>query len=234
MKEILTFGTLSIYGDEYRGTPNKLDLEVEVARLPKMKDCEEEQCDYRVIRVLQNTKRFYHQDILPGYYLSPNRNTIFLFRKEKCETLSNDYELLLQQERNTPWTFHGNPTILDKDGHLISSKESITFYNKRPETLDEATKWAFETRPDCFLGSSISKEFPGGDFCINAVPSYYEQLYHTNDLETILMHIANEQGYQTTNISTYVAYTNQKRNDFNQKDMNELEQMEDNNYDDRI
>lgn len=234
MREILTFGTLSIYGDEYRGTDGLLDLEVEVARLPKTEDCEEGQWNYRVIRVLQDTKQFYHKDILPGHYLSTDQNTIFLFHEEKYETLSIAYESLLQQERNIPWEFHGNPTILDKDGHLISSKESITLYNRQIKTLDDAIRWAFETRPDCFLGSSISKKFPGGSFCIHSVPSYYEQLYHTNDLETILMQIANEQGYQTTNISTYVEYTNQKRNDFNQKNMDEFEQTEENDYDDRI
>lgn len=64
-------------------------------------------------------------------------------------------------------------------------------------SITEGELWLLENHPDCYMGGSIYEQYADSytgereplDFCVLAVPSYYEAVYQTTDRNAILKEI---------------------------------------------
>lgn len=191
----MRFGTLCIYGENGR-TSKKL----EVARFPRENDITtygDRNCEkFRIVNVLKDCNHsIWVTNSKVGEYIHLDiTNDTYYFQEEDSTFIQDKYNEMIKKELETPWTFKSSPIAENEDG-TYTVLDDIEFTSNEPKSLNDAIRWLFENRPDCYMGCSISKRFPGGDFCINAIPEYYLREYGCKTIKETLMCIAEDKGY---------------------------------------
>lgn len=200
----IKFGHLSVFGENGRTS-----LKVDVAKIP-MKDGEfDEYIDiFRIIKVKMDKRGCFSKELRIGDYLKlcPRTET-YLFQEEEGSLVQKKYNDLKQKEIDTPWNFKASPIVDNEDG-TYTLLDEVTFSSKEPSSLNDAIKWLFENRPDCYMGCCISKDIPGSDFCINAIPDYYLKVYGCDTIKETLISIGQTKGYNIEMVEMMYPDTN--------------------------
>lgn len=195
----MRFGTLSIYGED-----GIISKKLEVAKFPRENDIttygDRNSEKFRIVNILKDSNWFTYSVCVAnlskvGEYVHLDMlNDTYYFQEEEGCFIQKKYNKLIQKELETPWTFKSSPIVENEDG-TYTLLDEVSFTSKEPSSLNDAIRWLFENRPDCYMGCSISKCLPGGDFCINSVPEYYLREYGCKTIKETLMCIAEDKGY---------------------------------------
>lgn len=197
----LAFGILKVYGNEYQGTNGRKSFEVEVAKMAK----DEEPYGYienqfRVVAIIEDNRDYYPRELRVGDYVNMNYDDVYTFEESSDSVIEEKYKAMKKEEENSPWIYEGRRTEDDGNGVFCEVGTSEKIVIKGPKSLDEAEKWAFENRPDLYLGCVIYRDFQCGGTLCNAVADYYKATLGMESVKEILYKIAKEKGYCTDKI----------------------------------
>lgn len=213
--DALKFGELKVYRDD-----NRLGLSLEVAFLGR----EDNELDkFRILSVKCDCG-YYSKPVSKGQYLNLlTDQDVYLFSEAEGDlkqSLENTWNDILEEEKNSPFKFsgkkyekceattkkmHGNP-FFSSYPHLLhfSPVEGSEIKAEFPSGLKDPERYAYEQYPEYFFGCSIYKDFPGGNFTLVAVPSYYCDLYQTDDQLEALLSYGKEKGWDTSKVEDMI------------------------------
>lgn len=195
-------GTIKVYHNEFSGKKEDEGREA-LDALVVVTNREGDEISFKVLSV-SNDNGYFHTKVIPGQHftLSSRTEDIYHFEeacgdeKDRLVKMFNEMKLA---EENAPWKFSGRMYEKNSFGELAPVKGiEVVLKGPKPKNLDEATRMAYERHPMYFFGGSIWKDFVAGDFSLNAVPSYYMEIYKTDDQLEALLSYGKEKGFDTS------------------------------------